>query len=119
MRISDWSSDVCSSDLAYLAGDFQMMVNNGILTTGFDFPGLDYISMMKATRRSSLWVQMLGRGTRPLYFPEFDLSDREGRLAAIAASQKQNCLVGDFAKNTESLGTIHDTVHSSEEHQTE
>ncbi|MCK9234956.1 MAG: DEAD/DEAH box helicase [Acholeplasmataceae bacterium] len=95
---------------AYLAGDYQMMVNNGILTTGFDFPALDYIAMMKATRSSSLWVQMLGRGTRPLYHPGFDLSTRDGRLAAIMAGSKPDCLVSDFAKNTERLGPVNDPV---------
>lgn len=95
---------------AYLAGEYEMMVNNGILTTGFDFPALDYIAMMKLTRRSHLWVQMLGRGTRPLYYPGFDLNTVEGRLGSIASSVKQNCLVDDFAKNTERLGPINDPV---------
>lgn len=94
----------------FLNGEYELMVNNGILTTGFDYPGLDYIGMMKATRRSSLWGQMLGRGTRPFYYPGYSLTDREGRLAAIAASVKQNCLVDDFAKNAERLGPINDLV---------
>ena len=53
-----------------------------------------------------LWVQILGRGTRPHYAPGYDLSTAEGRLAAIAASCKPNCMVLDFAGNTMRLGPI-------------
>lgn len=95
---------------AFKAGDWQMMVNNGILTTGFDDPLIDFMSMMKATKSSRLFVQMLGRGTRPYFAPGFDLSTKDGRLAAIANSFKQNFLVLDFAKNTERLGPINDPL---------
>ena len=54
--------------------------------------------------------QMLGRGTRPLYAPGFDLETTEGRLAAIINSPKRNCLVLDFAGNTRRLGPINDPV---------
>jgi len=53
---------------------------------------------------------MLGRGTRPLYADGFDLTTIEGRLAAIANSAKQNCLVLDFAGNTGRLGPVNDPV---------
>src|SRR5690606_1769168 len=77
----------------YKAGKYRAMVNNGILTTGFDFPAIDLIVMLRPTQSPGLWVQMLGRGTRPLYAPGFDLETTEGRLAAIANSPKRNCLV--------------------------
>lgn len=92
----------------YKAGKYQCMVNNGILTTGFDYPEMDCIAMMRKTLSVSLWIQMLGRLTRPLYAPGFDLSTREGRLAAIAASEKPYGLVLDFANNTRCLGPIND-----------
>lgn len=94
----------------YKAGKYKWMVNNGILTTGFNFPALDIIVMLRATTSSNLWVQMLGRGTRPFYMFGFDLSTQEGRLDAIAASQKQNCMVLDFARNTLRLGPVNDPV---------
>lgn len=94
----------------FKAGKFRAMVNNGILTTGFDFPAIDLIGMLRPTQSPSLWVQMLGRGTRPYYAPGFDLETTEGRLAAIANSPKQNCLVLDFAGNTRRLGPINDPV---------
>lgn len=91
---------------AFKEGEFKWMLNNGILTTGFDHPPLDIIGMARLTLSPGLWVQMLGRGTRPMYVPGYDLSNREGRRASIAASQKQNCLVLDYGQNTTRLGPI-------------
>lgn len=94
----------------YLSGKLRAVANNNVLTTGFDHPGLDFIVMLRPTASPVLWVQMLGRGTRPVYCPGFDLNTVEGRLAAIAAGPKQNCLVLDFAGNTKRLGPINDPV---------
>lgn len=94
----------------YKAGKYRAIVNNGILTTGFDCPEIDLIAMLRPTKSTSLWVQMLGRGTRPVYAPGFDLSTREGRRNAIEAGPKPNCLVLDFARNTTRLGPVNDPV---------
>lgn len=94
----------------FKAGKYRWMVNNGILTTGFDFPALDVLVIMRATNSTGLWVQMLGRLTRPFYAPGHDLTTGEGRLMAIHNSQKQNGLVLDFAANTGRLGPINDPV---------
>ena len=75
----------------WIAGKYKAVVNNGILTTGIDFPALDLIVMLRPTMSTVLWVQMLGRGTRP--FPG-----------------KENCMVLDFAGNTRRLGPINDPV---------
>jgi DNA repair protein RadD len=69
------------------------IVNFGKLTTGFDHPAIDLIGMLRPTMSTSLWVQMLGRGTRP-----------------SPATLKENCLVLDFARNTIRLGPINDPV---------
>ena len=74
---------------AFKAGDLQCLVNNNKLTTGFDYPDIDLIGMLRPTNSVSLWVQMLGRGTRP-------------------SPRKENCLVLDFAGNTKRLGCIND-----------
>lgn len=95
---------------AFKAGTIRALVNNNILTTGFDAPLIDLILMLRPTGSSRLWVQMLGRGTRPWYAEGYNLETREGRLSAIAASQKQNCLVLDFAANIRKLGPINDPV---------
>lgn len=94
----------------FTLGNYHVMVNNGILTTGFDYPALDFMGMMRLTQNSALFGQMVGRLTRPCYADGFDLSTREGRLAAIAASHKLNGILLDFAKNSERHGPINDPV---------
>lgn len=94
----------------FKSGKLQAVVNNNVLTTGFDYPAIDLIVMLRPTSSTVLWVQMLGRGTRPLFVPGFDLGTQEGRLLSIAASEKRNCLVLDFAGNTARLGPINDPV---------
>lgn len=93
----------------FKAGKYRVMVNNNILTTGFDYPGIDCICMLRPTQSPGLWVQMLGRGTRPVWAEgDHDLETLQGRLDSIKASKKQNCLVLDFAGNTRRLGPIND-----------
>lgn len=75
----------------YKRGNLRCLVNNNVLTTGFDHPPIDLISMLRPTMSPGLWVQMLGRGTRPSY-----------------ETQKLNCLVLDFARNRRRLGPIND-----------
>lgn len=99
-------------------GNITAIVNNNVLTTGFDSPHIDLIIVLRATTSSVLWVQMLGRGTRPDYNPmighnggpKFDLNTFDGRWGAINASDKQNCLVLDYARNTARLGPVNDPV---------
>jgi DNA repair protein RadD len=94
-------------------GDIRAITNNGILTTGFDYDRIDCIVMLRPTLSPGLWVQMLGRGTRPVYETngqDYDLETLAGRLAAIKAGPKQNCLVLDFAGNTRRLGPINDPI---------
>lgn len=74
---------------AFKENKLRAIVNYGKLTTGFDHPEIDLIGMLRPTLSVPLWVQMLGRGTRPA----------EGKL---------NCLVLDFARNTPRLGPIND-----------
>lgn len=73
----------------FKSGELRALVNNNKLTTGFDHPPVDLIIMLRPTLSPGLWVQMLGRGTRPY-------------------QDKDNCLVLDFAGNTGRLGPIND-----------
>lgn len=84
-------SDCDKIIVAYKRGEIRCLVNMGMLTTGFDHPPLDLIAVLRRTMSPVLWVQMLGRGTRP--------SPDTG---------KENCLVLDFAGNTRRLGPIND-----------
>ena len=74
---------------AFRAGRLSAITNNNVLTTGFDDPEIDLIGMARATVSVGLWVQMLGRGTRP-------------------SPGKEDCVVLDFAGNRPRLGPVDD-----------
>lgn len=90
-KMGDAARDAAIAD--FKAGKYRVAVNNNVLTTGFDFPAIDCIVVLRPTASTVLWVQMLGRGTRP-----------------SLGTGKQNCLVLDFAGNTRRLGPINDPV---------
>ena len=94
----------------YKAGEVRAIASMNKVTTGFDDPKTDLIGMLRPTQSSGLWVQMLGRGTRPLYAKGYDVETKEGRHNAIEAGGKHNCLVLDFAGNTKRCGPINDPV---------
>lgn len=94
----------------FKSGKIRCLINVGMLTTGYDFPSLDMIFVARATQSTGLWVQILGRGTRACYAKGLPLNTAEERLAAIALSEKKNCLVLDFAQNTIRLGPINDPL---------
>lgn len=84
----------------------RAVTNNSVLTTGFNHKGVDLIAAMRGTLSASLYVQMMGRGTRPLYAPGTDMETIEGRLAGIASGPKPNCLVLDFAGLVDEHGPV-------------
>lgn len=49
----------------FKAKKIPVVVNVGVLTTGFDFPDLDTIIMARPTKSLSLWYQIVGRAIRP------------------------------------------------------
>lgn len=75
----------------FKSGKLRCVVNNNVLTTGFDHPEMDMIGMLRPTVSPGLWVQMLGRLTR-------------------IHPNKKDGLVLDFAGNTKRLGPINDPV---------
>jgi superfamily II DNA or RNA helicase len=46
-------------------GETQVVANCAVLTEGFDEPAVDCIVVARPTRSRPLYVQMIGRGTRP------------------------------------------------------
>lgn len=48
----------------FKAGRIRALTNANVLTTGFDAPNVDVIAACRPTMSTSLYVQMLGRGTR-------------------------------------------------------
>jgi DNA repair protein RadD len=96
-QVTGWTTDILTGEtkpnerLATLSkfksGETRVLVSVDTLTTGFDFPALDCIACLRPTISSSLWVQILGRGTR-------------------TAEDKKNCLVLDFVGNLQRLGGV-------------
>ena len=68
-------------------GEIRALASMGVLTTGFNAPGVDLIALLRPTKSAGLYVQMVGRGTR-------------------LAPGKENCLVLDFAGNVRRHGPI-------------
>lgn len=81
-------------------GNTQIVCNCGVLTEGFDDPGVEVIVMARPTKSRSLYAQMAGRSTRPLPGLVDGLDTPEARRGAIAASAKPSCLIVDFVGNS-------------------
>jgi len=71
----------------FKAGKIRALTNANVLTTGFDYPDIDLIAMLRPTMSASLYVQMAGRGMR-------------------VKSHTDHCLVLDFAGVVEAHGPI-------------
>lgn len=72
---------------AYKRGQIQAITNANVLTTGFDYPDIDLIAMLRPTMSPGLYVQMAGRGMR-------------------LKSHTDHCLVLDFAGVVSQHGPI-------------
>ena len=83
----------------FAAGKLQVVCNCGVLTEGFDDPGVEVVLMGRPTKSRSLYSQMVGRSTRPLPGVVDGPDTAEARRAAIATSAKPSCLVVDFVGN--------------------
>ncbi len=79
---------------AYANGEIKALVNVNVLTTGFNVPHVDMLAMLRPTMSTSLYVQMVGRGTRN-------------------AANKDNCLILDFAENVRRHGPVNDVNAST------
>ena len=68
-------------------GKLTALVNVGVLTTGFNAPCCDLMAVMRPTKSTSLYVQIMGRGMR-------------------THPGKSNCLVLDYGENVMRHGPI-------------
>lgn len=71
----------------FKAGEIRALTNCAVLTTGFDYPDIDLIAMLRPTESPGLYVQMAGRGLR-------------------LKSHTDHCLVLDFAGAIQKHGPI-------------
>lgn len=85
--------EMAAADRARALADFregriQVLANVGVLTEGFDDPGVSCVAMARPTRSEGLYAQCVGRGTR-------------------LAQGKRDCLILDFVDVSElSLCTL-------------
>lgn len=72
---------------AYKRGQLRCVCNVNVLSTGFDYPDIDLVAMLRPTLSPSLYYQQVGRGLR-------------------LKSHTDHCLILDFAGNIETHGPI-------------
>ena len=90
----------------YSAGDLQILVNCMVFTEGFDAPATEIIANCRPTKSESLYLQIIGRATRPLAGVVDGPATAEERKAAIAASDKQSCTILDFVGSSGDIKLI-------------
>lgn len=71
----------------FKAQEIQALINIDILTTGFNATNIDLIALLRPTKSTGLYVQMIGRGLRK-------------------DSRKKDCLVLDYANLIKDHGPI-------------
>lgn len=85
------TAEVNTNLQAFKDGKIKCLVNNDMLTTGFDNPAIDLIGLLRPTQSLSLYIQMLGRGTRIF-------------------TNKTSCLLLDFGENIERHGCFDNPI---------
>ena len=87
----------------YARGGFQYLVGVGVMTEGFDDPGVEVVVMARPTKSRSLYAQMAGRSLRPSSEIAYQLNEcetAEERRSMIAQSMKSSALIIDFVGNS-------------------
>lgn len=75
----------------FRSGEIRVLFNVRVLSTGFDFTGIDCIVLGISTASISLYYQIIGRGTR-------------------IDPEKRDCLISDLGGNVERFGRVEDIV---------
>jgi DNA repair protein RadD len=89
-------------------GKIHVLCSCDLISEGTDIPAVYAAIMLRPTHSESLYIQQGGRALRPVYAEGFDLETREGRLAAIAASEKPFALHLDHVGNCLRHGMLDD-----------
>ena len=71
----------------FKTGRLRALVNNTVLTTGFNVPSIDCVALLRPTLSTGLYYQMVGRGAR-------------------IAEGKRECVVLDFGGNVRRHGLL-------------
>jgi superfamily II DNA or RNA helicase len=81
-------------------GTVNIVLNVGCLTLGWDWPPVRKLFIAKPTKSKAKYVQMFGRGTRPLPGVVDGYGSAEQRQAAIANSEKPYFEVFDITDSS-------------------
>jgi len=79
--------------------ELLQLVNVDLFGEGFDLPAIEVVSMARPTASYGLYVQIFGRGLRPMFLDGAPLGTEAERLYAIAASIKPNAIIIDHVGN--------------------
>tara|TARA_R110002020_G_scaffold31723_3_gene98551 strand:+ start:703 stop:2280 length:1578 start_codon:yes stop_codon:yes gene_type:complete len=73
------------------SGEFQVLCNANIFTTGFNYPAIETVVFARHTLSSTLWLQAIGRGSRvcegKAFFSLLDFGNNIERLQAYDADR--------------------------------
>jgi superfamily II DNA or RNA helicase len=83
----------------FKAGRVRWLINVGVATEGFDAPAVEAVIFMRPTLSHALYLQMGGRGTRPLPGIVDGFDTAAGRRAAIGRSDKPRTMWIDLVGN--------------------
>lgn len=98
-----WCVETNTKNIITRRNGFVTVMGN---TEGFDAPATEIIANCRPTKSESLYLQIIGRGTRPLPGVVDGPETAEERKAAIAASAKPCCVVLDFVGNSGDIKLI-------------
>ena len=83
----------------FKSGAAQFFVCVGVATEGYDHPGIGVVALARPTLSQPLYIQMAGRGSRPIEPPDVFATANE-RRAFIAQGEKPFVTLIDFVGNT-------------------
>lgn len=83
-----------------LGNEIQGLVSADLISEGTDIPGVTAAIFLRPTKSLGLYIQQAGRALRTVFADGYDLSTREGRLAAIANGPKPMAYIIDHVGNT-------------------
>lgn len=89
-----------------LGNGIHGLVSADLISEGTDIPGVTAAIFLRPTKSLGLYIQQAGRALRTVFADGYDLSTREGRLAAIAAGPKPVAYIIDHVGNTLRHGLV-------------
>lgn len=92
------------SMLDYRDKKIKVLLNVDLFDEGLDVPGIECVIMARPTKSLGKYLQMCGRGLRPVYASGYDLSTVSGRTTAQLAGAKPFLILIDHVGNVTEHG---------------